>query len=112
MKSPATRCKCLHCKRLFVPDHRNRGRQKYCSAPECQAVSKRTSQQLWLSKPENRDYFRGAENVRRVQQWRAEHPRYAKRSAGKPRRTLQETCSEQATDPQTLQKVDERKHCL
>lgn len=102
MKPPATRCKCLHCKRLFVPDYRNRGRQKYCSAPECQALSKRISQQLWLSKPENRDYFRGAENVKRVQQWRAEHPEYWKRSSGKPRRTLQETCSEQVAIPQEL----------
>jgi len=40
MKTPTIRCKCLHCKKLFVPDYRNRGRQKYCSDPECQAASK------------------------------------------------------------------------
>lgn len=95
MKPPATRCKCLHCKKLFVPDYRNRGRQKYCPAAECQAVSKRSSQQRWLSQPENRDYFRGPENVKRVQQWRVEHPGYWKRRCRNPRRTLQETCSEQ-----------------
>ena len=71
MKPEARRCKCLHCKKLFVPDYRNRGRQKYCSAPECQQASKRARQQRWLSKPENRDHFRGAENVQRVQEWRA-----------------------------------------
>ena len=53
MKSEARRCKCLHCKMLFVPDYRNRGRQKYCSAPECQKASKRARQQRWLSKPGN-----------------------------------------------------------
>jgi hypothetical protein len=53
--------KCLHCKKLLVPDHRNRGRQKYCSAPACQQASKQASQQRWTRKPENRDYFRGPE---------------------------------------------------
>src|SRR5271165_1661550 len=95
MKPPAPRCKCLHCKKFFVPDYRNRGRQKYCSVPECQAASKQGSQRRWLSKPDNRDYFRGPENVRRVQEWRAEHPRYWKQPPRKPRRTLQETCSAQ-----------------
>jgi hypothetical protein len=102
MKPPATRCKCLHCKKLFVPDYRNRGRQKYCSSTECQAASKRSSQQRWLGKPENRDYFRGSENVARMQQWRAEHPGYWKRDPSKPRRTLQETCSEQVAVLQEL----------
>jgi hypothetical protein len=94
MKPPATRCKCLHCKKFFVPDYRNRGRQKYCSATECQSASKQQSQERWLSKPENRDYFRGPENVKRVQQWREEHPDYSKRQVRKPPRTLQETCPE------------------
>jgi len=80
---------------IFVPDYRNRGRQKYCFAPECQAASKRDSQQRWLGKPDNRDYFRGPENVQRVQQWRAEHPGYWKQPPRKPRCTLQETCSAQ-----------------
>jgi len=102
MKSPATRCKCLHCKKFFVPDYRNRGRQKHCSFTECQAASKHSSQERWLSKSENRDYFRGPENVRRVQQWREKHPDYWKRPSRKPRRTLQETCSEQAAVPQEL----------
>ena len=102
MKPPATRCKCLHCKRLFVPDYRNRGRQKYCSAVECQSESKRRSQQRWLSQPENRDYFRGPDQVRRVQQWRAEHPGYWKRQPRRPRRALQDACSEQVPVQQEL----------
>ena len=95
MKPHAPRCKCLHCKKIFVPDYRNRGRQKFCSTPECQAASKQASQRQWLSKPGNRDYFRGPENVQRVQDWRAEHPGYWKRQSGKPRGALQETCSAQ-----------------
>jgi hypothetical protein len=95
MNSPAKRCKCLHCKKFFVPDYRNRRRQKYCSDPECQVASKQGSQRRWLSKSDNRDYYRGPENVRRVQQWRAEHPGYWKQPLRKPRRTLQETCSAQ-----------------
>ena len=74
MKPAPVRCKCLHCQKLFVPDYRNRGRQKYCSSAACQAIRQQASQQGWLSHPENRDYFRGADNVKRVQQWRAEHP--------------------------------------
>ena len=74
MKPETRRCKCLHCKLLFVPDYRNRERQKYCSTPACQAASKRARQLRWLSKPENRDHFRGAENVQRVREWRAAPP--------------------------------------
>lgn len=110
MKPPATRCKCLHCKKLFVPDYRNRGRQEFCSAPECQCASKRRSQTRWLAKPQNQDYFRGPENVQRVQAWRVEHPGYGKRSCRKsgppqkpPPRTLQETCSEQPTVSEPLE---------
>ena len=102
MKPPAIRCKCLHCKRLFVPDYRNRGRQKYCSAVECQSESKRRSHQRWLSQPENRDYFRGPDQVRRVQQWRAEHPGYWKRQPRRSRSALQDACSEQVPVQQEL----------
>ena len=48
---------CLNCRRLFRPDPRNVRHQRYCSAP---AVRK-ASQTRWLSKPQSRNYFRGAE---------------------------------------------------
>jgi hypothetical protein len=95
MKPSPRRCKCLHCKGLFVPDYRNRGRQQYCSTPECRQVSKQASQQRWLGQAANRDYFRGPENVKRVQQWRAEHPGYWKKRPRQPVGALQETCSAQ-----------------
>jgi hypothetical protein len=74
------RIRCRHCKRLFIPDHRNRKRQKYCSAPDCRKASKTASQQKWLQKPENKEYFKGPLNTQRVQAWREQNPGYWKRS--------------------------------
>ena len=71
--------KCPHCRRLFTPDHRNQNRQRYCSKPPCRKASKAASQKKWLRKPENNDYFRGPENVERVQEWRKKNPGYGKR---------------------------------
>src|SRR5208337_5346261 len=68
--------KCACCGVFFTPDHRNRRRQRYCSKPECRTAAKAASQKRWLSKPENRDYFRGPHNVLRVQEWRIAHPGY------------------------------------
>jgi hypothetical protein len=95
MKPETRRCKCLHCKKLFVPDYRNRERQEYCATPECRKAGKRARQQRWLSKPENSDYFRDAQNVERVQDWRKEHPGYWKRHPRKLAGTLQDACSAQ-----------------
>lgn len=100
MKPPATRCKCQHCQKFFVPNYRNHGRQKYCSSPACRSASKQVSQRRWLSQPGNQDYFRGPENVKRVQQWRADHPGYSKRPPRPPRPPLQDACSWQTTDLQ------------
>ena len=75
--------KCLCCKLFFDPDHRNRERQRYCSRPECRRASKTASQGAWLAQPDNRDYFKGAVHVARVQAWRAAHPGYGR---GKRRR--------------------------
>lgn len=71
--------KCLCCRTFFKPHARSKGRQKYCSQSDCQKASKRASQQKWLQKPHNKDYFSGPENVLRVQQWRANNPGYSKK---------------------------------
>ena len=92
MKPTSHPCKCLHCRQLFVPDYRNRGRQQYCATPVCRQASKRARQQRWLRKPANRLYFRDAENVQRVQEWRQAHPGYWKRSPRPAARTLQDAC--------------------
>lgn len=67
---------CRHCHHLFDPDPRNRRHQHYCAEPACRKASKAASQRRWLNKPANRDYFRGAENVQRVRNWRSTHPGY------------------------------------
>jgi hypothetical protein len=73
------RKKCKHCRKLFIPDPRNKKHQIYCSKPECRKASKRASQRRWLNKPENRDHFCGPINVARVQEWRRNHPGYSKK---------------------------------
>lgn len=40
---------------------------------------KAASQKRWLAKKENQDYFKGADNVKRVQEWRKENPGYWRR---------------------------------
>ena len=82
--------KCKHCGKRFEPDHRNVKRQKYCSEPDCQRVSKAASHRRWLNHPKNRDYFKGPENVQRVQQWRKANPGYSRRQGAKAPKALQD----------------------
>ncbi len=96
---PAGQRKCCHCKQFFQPDARHRERQRYCAAPQCRRVSKAASQQRWLSRAENRDYFRGPENVERVRTWRAAHPGYGQRRA-RQQDALQEMMNPQVSPVQ------------
>jgi hypothetical protein len=73
------KCKCPKCHKLFWPDTRNKAKQKYCSEEDCRKASKAASQKRWLVKKENRNYFKGADNVKRVQAWRKENPGYWRR---------------------------------
>jgi hypothetical protein len=90
--------KCRHCHALFRPDVRNLRHQRYCTAEACRKASKTASQRRWLSKPENRDYFRGPANVQRVREWRAAHPGYWRRDKPSKRPALQEHSSAQPSD--------------
>ena len=92
------RKRCRHSNRLFIPDHRNRDRQNYCGLPECRDASKAASQQKWLAKPENQDYFRGPENVKRVQRWRKDNPGYSKRKSKIDPELLQDPLNGQHDD--------------
>jgi hypothetical protein len=89
--------KCLCCKEIFVPDRRNHHHQQFCSKAPCQQASKRHSQQRWLAKAENKNYFSGPAHVQRVRQWRQEHPGYWRNGTKNSVRTLQEVCSPQVT---------------
>ena len=88
--------KCLFCGSMFGADPRNARHQKYCSAADCRKASKAASRRAWLAKPENQDYFRGPENVARVQAWRAEHPGYWRRPGSR-------SVAEEAVLPTALQ---------
>lgn len=68
--------KCCHCGMWFRPG-RNRWHQHFCPKPECQATSKRTSQQKWCRK--NPGYFHGEQHVKKTQDWRRGHPGYGKK---------------------------------
>lgn len=91
------RRRCLSCQKLFYPHPRTRRLQKYCAEPQCRAASKKASQQRWLQKPENRDYFRGPQHVSRVQAWREEHLDQGQKRS-KTGRSLQETIMGQRVD--------------
>ena len=92
------RRRCLCCQRLFHRHPRTRAQQRYCSEPHCRAASKKASQQRWLRKPENQDYFCGPQHVNRVQAWREAHPEYG-RGLLRKGRPLQETIKRQRVDP-------------
>lgn len=63
--------KCLSCGGFFDPDHRNRRRQRYCSAAVCRRACKAASQAVWLAQPQNSGYFRDPIHVARMKAWRA-----------------------------------------
>ncbi|MEZ0605692.1 hypothetical protein ACAX43_26515 [Paraburkholderia sp. IW21] len=96
MKRQQRKRKCPNCGAWFEPDVRNVRHQRYCSEAACRQASKAASQRRWLAKPENRDYFRGAEQVARVQCWRAQHPGYGRRASTATAAALQDDCPAQA----------------
>lgn len=91
--------KCLCCGDIFTVDVRNRGRQKYGSKRPCRAAGKAARQRRWLAKPENRDYFREADNAARVREWQRAHPGYWRNTTRYKRRTLQDVLSAQVPEP-------------
>ena len=104
--------KCLHCKELYRPCKFNWDRQEYCLKEECQLVRKKRNQQKWLSKTENKNIFKGPENLQRVQEWRKRNPGYWKRI--KKRTALQDFAFSQHPDIKEDANINksERKHAL
>jgi hypothetical protein len=80
---------------IFVPDPRCVKRQRDCSNPECRKASKAASQQRWLNKPDNRDYFKGPTHVERVRAWRKAHPGYWRRKGSNKPDALQDESTPQ-----------------
>jgi hypothetical protein len=96
MAQPGQR-KCLCCGNFFDLDHRNRERQRFCSATHCRGASKASSQAAWLAQPQNSGYFRDPVHVARVRAWRAAHPGYGRGLPRKPP-ALQDPLITQVTD--------------
>lgn len=90
--------KCLCCGDKFTVDVRNCGRQKYCPKRSCRAAGKAARQRRWLAKPENRNYFREADNAARVREWQRTHPGYWRNTARHKSRTLQDALLPQAPE--------------
>jgi|APDOM4702015023_1054809.scaffolds.fasta_scaffold07851_2 hypothetical protein len=90
--------KCLCCGEIFRPDPRTGRRQRYCGKAACRQTSHRASQRRWLSKAQNRDYFRGPVHVARVQAWRQAHPGYSKRVLPASGAALQDECHAQGVE--------------
>lgn len=102
MTHPSRTRKCKHCKTIFVPDPRCVKRQRYCSTPDCRKASKAASQQRWLHKPDNRDYFTGPAHVERVRAWRKAHPGYWRRKGSKKPDALQDESTPQLDQNQSV----------
>ena len=113
MSRKLSRRKCRCCRKFFFPDYRNQTRQKFCGAPACRQASKAASQRRWLRKPANRDCFRSAHRLEKIQAWRKAHPGYWRkqkpRSGGtqapqpKPLNPEQGSCNVHGSDLCTLQ---------
>jgi hypothetical protein len=84
---------CRFCKVEFIPDYRNKSKQRHCcKTPECRAASKASSRKAWLAKPENQNYFRGSEHVKRVQEWRRKKKAAALPAPEPEQEVLQDDC--------------------
>ena len=94
MKSKKT-FNCLHCRDKHICDPRNHGHQSYCAKPQCRKASKAASQKRWTEKPENKNYFRGADNMERVREWRKANPGYWRKKRAEGKDALQEICLSQ-----------------
>jgi hypothetical protein len=101
MNSPSS-CKCLHCRGFFIPCPNSRHTQRYCAKSECRKASKAAAQAKWLNKPQNRSYFRGPENVERVQRWRERHPGYWRKKRSSRPDALQDLAPTEASQNQPI----------
>ena len=86
---------------LFRPDPHNSTRQKYCRKPQCRKACKVASQQRWLQKSKNQDYFRGPQNVKRVQLWREDNPGYWRGKRKTAKDALQDPLNRQPIENNT-----------
>ena len=90
---------------MFLPDRYNYQKQSYCEKEDCRKVSKKASQKKWSN--ENPDYFKGQINVKRVQEWRKEHPDYSIRATDPGKKPPQSSPTPaQNVSPKSTQPAD------
>jgi len=69
------RRRCLWCGELFTADSRTKGRQRYCSGPECQTKRQRLNEAAWRVKnPDCMDYQRQQSRL-----WHTSRPDYSRK---------------------------------
>jgi len=69
------RRRCPWCGELFTPDPRTKGRQRYCSKPECQIKRQRLNEDGWrIKNPDCLEYQREQSRL-----WHKSHPDYSRK---------------------------------
>jgi hypothetical protein len=96
---PFGRRKCVSCKKLFVPDPRNRRHQRHCGKPACQKTRNTAAVRRWRGRAANRQYWSGPDNAARARAWQQANPEYWKRPK-KRAIVLQHVCRTEAIDGQ------------
>lgn len=67
--------RCKRCGELFQPNARTKGKQQYCSKPECQATRQRKNEKDWRKRnPDCVEY-----QYQQTRQWNKTHPDYSRR---------------------------------
>jgi hypothetical protein len=65
---------CKWCRELFQPDARTKGKQRYCSKPECQIVRQRQNEKDWRRQnPDCMEY-----QYQQTRRWNKAHPDYSR----------------------------------
>lgn len=77
--------RCCHCRKLFIPDRRQKGRQRYCSEKACQQARKNKSEHSRLQNDpvykerrdrQKKEWYKKAPGDRYQAHYRSTHPDY------------------------------------
>lgn len=71
--------RCKSCRELFQPNSRTKGKQRYCSKPECQAIRQKKNEKDWRKRnPDCVEY-----QYQQTRQWNNAHPDYSRQRRSK-----------------------------
>ena len=81
-------CKC--CEELFTPDARTKGKQQYCSKPQCQTVRQRQNEKDWRKRnPDCVEY-----QYQQTRRWNKAHPDYSRKRRSKDSQLSVQNCDQ------------------